>query len=178
MGGSGALITVDLTSPADLALRPPGTDAAEARMAVQQLVFTAQAGFATRAPVQFLVDGDRTASLLGVPAAEPVTQGALAQVQGSVWVTTPQDGDRVGSTFRVEGRGAFFEATVSWQLLRDGEVVQEGFTTAQECCTLSPYAFTVEQVQPGDYVLRVFDADMSGGEGNGEAEDTKRISVR
>ena len=31
--------------------------------------------------------------------------------------------------------------------------------------------------QPGDYVLRVYDADMSGGEGNGEAEDTKEITV-
>lgn len=172
------VITVDLTSASDLAARPAGTDAVDARMAVQQLVFTAQAGFATRAPVRFLLDGAQTPSLLGVAAADPVTQGALAQVQGSVWVTSPQDGDRVGRTFTVEGRGAFFEAHVAWQLLGDGEVVQEGFTTAEECCALAPYAFTVEQVEPGDYVLRVYDADVSGGEGNGEAEDTKRITVR
>ena len=62
--------------------------------------------------------------------------------------------------------------------VRDGDrVVDEGFTTAKECCTLSPYSFEVD-APAGDYVLRVYDADMSGGEGNGEAEDTKRITIR
>ena len=48
---------------------------------------------------------------------------------------------------------------------------------SQECCVLSPYDFTIKGVQPGDYLLRVFDEDMSGGEGPGEVEDTKRITV-
>ena len=65
---------------------------------------------------------------------------------------------------------------MSWQLLQGGEVVQDGFTTAEEGMTLSPYSFEVT-AEPGDYVLRVYDADMSGGEGNGEAEDTKQITV-
>ena len=43
--------------------------------------------------------------------------------------------------------------------------------------TLSPYSFEVE-ADPGEYLLRVYDADMSGGEGPGEQEDTKRIVVR
>lgn len=92
---------------------------------------------------------------------------------------TPQDGDIVHRTFTVEGRGAFFEANVNWQLLGTdaGNVVKEGFATAQECCTLSTYSFTVT-APPGDYVLRVYDADVSGGEGAGEQQDTKRITVR
>ena len=56
-------------------------------------------------------------------------------------------------------------------------VVKDGFATAQECCTLSPYSFEVT-AKPGDYVLRVYDADMSGGEGPGEHEDTKAVTVR
>ena len=49
---------------------------------------------------------------------------------------------------------------------------------AKECCTLSPYTFTIPDVQPGDYVVRVYDQDMSGGEsGRPEAEDTKRLTV-
>ena len=55
-------------------------------------------------------------------------------------------------------------------------MVDEGFTTAEEGNTLAPYAFSFE-AEPGSYVLRVYDADMSGGEGNGEAQDTKRITV-
>ena len=49
---------------------------------------------------------------------------------------------------------------------------------AQECCTLSPFSFTVHNVRPGDYTLRVYDADQSGvEEGKNEPADTKRITV-
>jgi hypothetical protein len=54
--------------------------------------------------------------------------------------------------------------------------VRNGFTTARECCTLSPYSFTVTAT-PGDYTLVVHDTDESDGEGIGTSEDTKRIKV-
>jgi hypothetical protein len=57
-------------------------------------------------------------------------------------------------------------------------VVKQGFTTAEECCTLSPYSFEVT-APPGSYTLVVHDEDASGGaEGAGQVEDTKRIVVR
>ena len=172
-------ITVVVDNPGvDLRSRPAGTTAAEARLAVQQLVHTAQAVVQHRSPVLFTSpDGRPLDTLLGVPAARPVTAGDPLAVQAPVWVITPQHGDTVGRRFTVEGRGAFFEATASWQLLRGATVVEEGFATAQECCTLSPFRFTVGGVAPGDYVLRVYAADQSGGEGV-EHEDTKAITVR
>jgi hypothetical protein len=158
--------------------RPAGMPAPEADMAVEQLVHTVQAAYQEPVPVQLLLDGGRTDTLLGVPVAEPLAAGDPMEVQASVWVIEPQDGAEVASPFTVEGRGAFFEANVSWQLLDGDRVVEDGFATARECCTLSPYSFDVTAA-PGDYVLRVYDADMSGGEsGRGEAEDTKRIRVR
>lgn len=156
--------------------RPGGMSEEQAQMAVEQLIYTAQAVLQQRQPVQFMLDGERTDMVLGVPTSEPLAAGDPMSVQASVWIISPQHGDTVGTTFDVEGRGAFFEANVSWQLLQDGQVVQDGFTTAEEGMTLSPYSFEVT-AQPGDYVLRVYDADMSGGEGNGEAEDTKEITV-
>ena len=170
------IVWVDLSAPEDLRLRPPGMADDEATMAVQQLVYTAQAVLQTRHPIGFLVDGEPVGELLGVPVAEQAVAGDPLEVQGSVWIIDPQDGSEVGTTFTVEGRGAFFEATVSWQLLQDGEVVDEGFTTAEEAMTLSPYSFEVT-AEPGDYVLRVYESDVSGGEGLGEPEDTKRITV-
>ena len=174
---AGDPVWIDLSNDAGLRDRPADMSSEEAEMAVQQLVHTAQAVLQQRQPVQFMIDGEMTDSVLGVPVSEPVTAGAPMDVQATVWVINPQEGDTVDRTFVVDGRGIFFEANVSWQLLQDGAVVDEGFTTAQDGMSLSPYSFEVT-AEPGDYTLRVYDADMSGGEGNGEAEDTKQITVK
>jgi hypothetical protein len=171
-------LVLGVDAAADLAELPAGTTEDDARLAVQQLVYTAQAVVQERAPVVLTdADGRPLETLLGVGVSPQVEAAPALEVQAPVWVITPQDGATVRRTFTVEGRGAFFEANVSWQLLRGDEVVDEDFTTAQECCTLSPYSFEVT-AEPGDYVLRVYDADVSDGEGPGEQEDTKRITVR
>jgi hypothetical protein len=173
--GVDGLIQVDLGSGTPLQ-RPPGMSEETAEIAVQQLIYTAQAVVQARAPVQFTAEDRHIPTLLGVPTSEPLAEGDPMSVQGTVWIIDPQDGDTVDTTFTVNGRGAFFEANVSWQLLQGDRVAEKGFATAEEGMTLSPYSFEVT-AKPGDYVLRVYDADMSGGEGNGEAEDTKRITV-
>jgi hypothetical protein len=175
-------VTIDLSGPSAGSLhdRPAGMSRAEARMAVEQLIYTAQAAVQGRVPVQLLLDGKRTDQVLGVPTSEPLANGDEMSTTATVWVTSPQDGDTVkAGDVAVAGRGAFFEATVAWQLLQDGTVVADGAGMAKECCTLSPYTFTIPDVEPGDYVVRVYDQDMSGGEsGRPEAEDTKRVTVR
>jgi hypothetical protein len=175
----GELITVDVSSESGTSLRdrPSGMSQAEAQMALEQLMYTAQAAVQARPPIRFLLDGEITDQLLGEPVSEPLAQGDPMEVQGTVWVISPQDGDTVSGELVVEGRGAFFEANVSWQVLRGDEVVREGYTTARECCTLAPYRFVVRDLPAGDYVLRVYDADMSDGEGPGEQQDTKRFTV-
>lgn len=175
---AGDLLTVDLRSGGtDLHSRPGGMSPDEARMALEQLMYTAQAAVQARPPVRFLLDGEATDQLLGEPVSEPLAEGDPMEVQATVWVISPQEGDEVSGALTVEGRGAFFEANVSWQVLQEGSVVSKGFATAEECCTLSPFEFVVEDLAPGDYVLRVYDADVSGGEGPGEQEDTKRFTV-
>jgi hypothetical protein len=67
---------------------------------------------------------------------------------------------------------------VQWELTdADGGAEKRAFATAKESCTVSPYSFEVT-APPGDYTLVVHDEDVSGGEGNLESEDTKRVSVR
>jgi hypothetical protein len=174
----GDTVTVDLGSASrgdNLRDRPVGMSEAEAEIAVQQLVHTVQAAYGERVPVQLLLDGTRTDALLGVPTSEPLTAGDPMEVQAQVWIIEPQEGAS-GSEFTVTGRGAFFEATVSWQLLDGDRVVDEGFTMAKECCTLSPFSFELDAPEPGDYTLRVYQADTSGEEGNGEGEDTKQLT--
>ena len=175
-------VGIDLSGPTAGSLhdRPAGMSRAEAEMAVQQLVYTAQAAVQGRVPVELLLDGHTTDQVLGVPTSEPLANADEMSTTSTVWITSPQDSATVDAgDVTVTGRGAFFEATVAWQLLRDGTVVDHGAGMAKQCCTLSPYTFTISGVEPGDYVVRVYDEDMSGGEsGRPEPQDTKRITVR
>jgi hypothetical protein len=188
--GADGEIGVDITSPGgSLHDRPAGMSAAEAEMAVQQLVYTAQAAVQATAPVQFRLDGDRTDQLLGVPVSEPLARGDESSTLAQVWIISPGEGAEVRDGFEVSGVGAFFEANVAWELRRGGEGGEDGPVVASnadrpvmaaECCTMAPYSFTVDvpdDTPPGDYTLVVHDEDMSGGEGFEPFRDTKTLTL-
>ena len=185
--GADGQIGIDVTSPgASMHDRPAGMSREEAELAVQQLVYTAQAAVQATAPVQLLLDGDRTDQLLGVPVSEPLARGDAASTLAQVWIITPAEGAQVRDGFEVTGLGAFFEANVAWELREggdDGRVVASNAdrpVMAEECCTMAPYTFTVDvpdNTPPGDYTLVVHDEDMSGGEGFAPFRDTKRVTL-
>jgi hypothetical protein len=172
---SDGVLSVDLSGP--VSERPAGTTGAEAALALQQLVYTAQAAAGETLPVTFLLDGRRTPTLLGEPTDRPVPAASADETLASVTVTSLSDGATVTSPFTVQGRASAFEANVQWELMQGETVVKRGFATAAECCTMSPYSFTVE-APPGDYTLRVHDEDPSDGEGSAPTQDTKVITVR
>ncbi len=174
-------ITVDLSGGA-VSRRPGGLSEQDAEMALQQVVYSAQAGLGERLPVRFLLDGQQTGTLLGIdlpgPVAELPETDALAHAQ----VTSPAEGATVSSAFEVEGRGSSFEATMLWELRRGdakGTVVRSGYATADGWMgRLYPFRFTVKGVSPGDYTLVVSTDDPSGGEeGFGPERDTKTLTV-
>lgn len=174
----GDVVTVDLRSDGQLRERPAGMSGEEADLAVEQLIYTVQAALQQgRPPVQFMVNGERTDMLLGVPASEPLVEGDPTDVLAQVWVITPAEGAELTAPLTVSGLAAAFEANVQWELMQGDRVVEQGYTTAQECCTMAPYEFQVN-APPGEYTLVVHDEDASGGEeGPGPWEDTKNIKI-
>jgi hypothetical protein len=181
VGYDGDVVTVSLEpaggSAEALRSRPAGMSAEEAGIAVEQLVYTAQAALQQgRPPVQFLIGGERTDMLLGVPVSEPVAQADPLDVLAQVWVIDPAEGAEVTSPFEVSGVANAFEANVQWELMQGDTVIEEGFTTAEEAMRMAPYSFTVT-APPGDYTLVVHDSDPSGGEGPEPWQDTKQITV-
>lgn len=171
---SDGVLSVDLSGVS--AHRPTGMPPETAELALQQLVRTAQAVVQQTVPVTFLLGGRPTDTLLGVPTGTPVKAASDDEVLASVSISSPGEATRVHSPFTVEGRAAAFEANVQWELKQGGAVVRQGFTTAEECCTLAPYSFEVT-APAGSYTLVVHDEDPSGGEGLPPAEDTKQIEV-
>lgn len=171
----GNVLTIDLhqsDGPVELVDRG-------AELAIQQLIYSAQAGLGKgRVPVQLLVDGEHVPTILGVPTAEPLAADDELDVLAPVQISSPGNGMKVpAGELKVTGVAAAFEANVVWELMVGGDtVVKNGHATAAECCTLAPYEFTITGLEPGTYTLVVHDEDMSG-EGRPVNQDTKEFTV-
>ena len=170
----GGAITVDLTG-----LAPGGqVGTAGAEAAVQQLVHTVQGALGSTDPVRILLDGAPVDELFGaVDTSGPVRRGDPYSTRSLVQIDSPAHGAVVGRTVEVTGEAAVFEATLLWDVSRDGEVVASGFTTTAEGQRFAPFAFTVE-LEPGEYVVRISEDDPSGGEGRPVMTADKAITVR
>ncbi|NMI01942.1 Gmad2 immunoglobulin-like domain-containing protein [Pseudonocardia acidicola] len=168
------VITVDLSAEA---ASPAQVGAELAELTVQQLVFTVQAALQATDPVRVLIAGRPVPELWGhVPLARPVARGDEYTVRSLVQIDAPADGAGVGPEVTVTGEAAVFEATLPWQVRRDGAVVRSGVTSTQEGQRFSPFRFTVP-LEPGVYEVRVTEDDPSGGEGRPPLVDTKRVTV-
>ena len=178
--GSGGTIGVELADDS-LVERPAGMSKAEARVAVQSLVYTLQGVVQARAKlVAYSADGQPT-SLLGIDTSGGVKNAAQLDVLNLVSVTAPQEGASVSGTFTASGVGSSFEATIPWEVRQGDEVVKEGFATAEGWMDkLYPWETEVDVsgLAPGDYTFAAMTDDPSGGEGFGPSEDTKTITVK
>lgn len=172
----GDVIIVDLTGLGPAQVDPAHIGAAPAELAVQQLVFTVQGALQSTDPVQVLVDGNEVDELWGVDTVRPVERGDSYALRSLVQIDAPAHGARVGRDVEVSGEAAVFEATLLWEVLRDGTVVRSGSTTTAEGQRFAPYSFEVA-LEPGDYTVRVLEDDPSGGEGRAPATDDKTITV-
>lgn len=172
---NGDRVEVDLRGT-DLGQLPSGLTPEDADMAVQAVLWTVQETTGAPTKVVFTLDGTPTDTVLGVDVAQ-LSRGTADNVLAPVSISTPAEGEQVSGTFTVTGQAATFEANVVWELIQGGQVIDKGFTTAAECCTLSPFEFTVT-APPGQYTLMVHDTDESDGEGHGINEDTRTIIVR
>lgn len=163
-----------------VAQRPAGMSEEDARVLVEGLVRSVQAG-TEHAGVDFYVtgapDAERLKTVLGVDTSTSLHPGDDQDFLAPVYLTAPANHAEVDATFTVTGRAAAFEATVEWELSRDGSVVKDGFTTAEECCTHSPYSFEIT-AEPGQYLLTVRNTDPSDGEGGPVDQDRREITVR
>src|SRR5690606_30805033 len=165
------LLVVELGG--DLRDRPAGLSADEARLAIEQVVRTAQGAHGKGpVPVSFVSAGNPVGQVLGVPTAEPLAAGKVTETMSPMNITSPSEGATVSGTFTATGVNNGFEAWVGYQVLKGDEVVAEGFGTAEGWMEEKLFAWEVEVdvsgLEPGEYVLRFHNDDPSGGaEGNG-----------
>jgi hypothetical protein len=169
---AGGIVTVDLTARAG--------DAApvDPLLAVQQLVYTVTGALGTTDPVRLLVAGQQVPRLWrdGVDTSIAVARADPLGVRVLVGIDEPAEGASVPSPLRVAGEAAVFEATLHWEVRKDGEVVRSGTAATAEGQKFSPYSFSVV-LPPGEYEVRVVEDDPSDGAGRPPMTDTRRVTV-
>jgi hypothetical protein len=177
----GGLATV-LLNGTWLRERPAGMSAEEARLAIQQVVYTVQAAAQQRIPVQFQVEGQPVDQVYGVPTSEPLTNAPELDVLALVNVSNPTEGRTVEGSFSADGVASSFEGTVPWELQDDsGAVVREGSAQGTMEDHLTPWEtgeIDVSDLAPGTYTFVASTDDPTGGEGPGPTTDTRTIVIR
>ncbi|TQJ51310.1 Gmad2 immunoglobulin-like domain-containing protein [Phycicoccus sp. SLBN-51] len=174
------LITVRLSGPG----APGITDKDVARVAVQSLVWTAQAAVGKGTiPVTFTV-ADGETMLFGLfPAAQHYNRPPSSRSYDDlapIWVTFPGRDATLpkGKPVVVKGEATVFEATVSWQLLKGTSAVGKGVATASIGAPgRGTFSFGLGSLAPGDYTIRVFEVSAADGT-TVNAEKRVSFSVR
>ena len=162
----------------DLAPRTAQTAPPDPVLAVQQLVYTVTGALGTADPVQLRVAGASVPRLWedGVVTGLPIARADPLGIRVLVGIDDPAEGAELTSPVRVTGEAAVFEATLRWEVRRDGAVIRSGTASTAEGQTFSPYSFSVP-LPPGDYEVRVAEDDPSDGAGRPVMTDTRRITV-
>ncbi|MBE7323689.1 GerMN domain-containing protein [Nocardioides sp. Y6] len=122
-------------------------------------------------------------TLFGIDVSAPVKRAKWENALALVNISVPsQDGTVSGDVLDAEGLASSFEATVPWQVLKDEEVVLEGFATAEGWVDkLHPWhtSIDVSELEPGDYTFVAMTDDPTGGaEGPGPTSDSKEFTLQ
>ncbi len=163
------------------AQRPDSMSTKDAKLAIQQVVYTVQGIVQDRLPVHFALDGE-SSPVLGLHATSGFKAAPENNVLAFVNVTAPEEGQAVSGTFTASGVANSFEATVPWEVLdHHGKQVLKGFATAEGWGDgLYPWESEVDLsgLAPDTYTFVARTDDPSDGEGPGPTEDTKTITVQ
>ena len=163
---SPSLITITLSGPG-----ASGFTAAQTKLAVQELIWTAQAALGQgTAPVKFVV-ADGSPKLFGTyPTAQTYNRPAPTlqfEVLAPIWITSPSR-DQVfaaGTAVVAAGQSCAFEGTTAWQLKKNGTAVRSGSTTASSGCpTRGTWQVKLGVLPAGTYTFRMFEVSMKDGQ--------------
>jgi hypothetical protein len=156
----------------------------QTRLAVQEIVWTAQAAIGKGTiPVKFAV-ADGSANLFGAyPTAQTYNRPAkdlLYQDLAPIWITSPERDHefKSGAAVVATGESCAFEATTQWQLKKSGAAIRSGTTTASSGCPLrGTWKVDLGVLAAGDYTFRMYEVSMQDGKGI-VAETSKPFTVK
>lgn len=174
------VIRVEIGDPELMIEHDPPTE--QNAMAIQQVIYTAQAAVQQRLPVRFYFDGNPTSTVFGQPTPEPLVNAPVLDTLALVSLTSPSEGLLVDNDepFVVDGVGNSFEGNIVTRIQRwegTAVVAQEPAIAGMGEDRLFPFevTFDLTDVPPGDYAV-ISQTDDPSAEGRFHT-DTRRITI-
>lgn len=164
---SGGKITLRLSGPGSSDVSDE-----EARISVQQLVWTAQAAVGQGTlPVRFEIADGSTRLFGRLPIDRDYNRPASSDLYhedlAPIWITSPTRGQVIsGNDVVITGEATVFEATYLWELIDGdtGSVLRSGHGQASEGAPArGTYEIRLGRLEPGEYIIRVFELSMADG---------------
>jgi hypothetical protein len=173
------LITITLSGPG-----AKGFTARQTNLAVQELVWTAQAAVGQGTiPVKFAL-ADGSTKLFGTYPTSGTYNRPARDLQyqdlATIWITSPEYKHVFPARTPVvaKGESCAFEANTQWQLMKGRTVIRSGFTTASSGCpTRGTWQVNLGVLAAGDYTFRMYEVSMEDGKSL-VADMSKPFTVR
>lgn len=178
-------LTVDLGSRA--LQRPAGASSADARLALQQVVYTAQAVLGEDLPVAFRYDAAPADRVLDVPVSEAVARDRHWNVTAPVNISDPTEGREVDSDIVARGTASDWVTSVAWQLSEASGAIVDGGKVGLDTDGPGTLEFPgwqidplpVDDLAPGTYTLEVRVRDIGQtSDATATYTDTRTLVVR
>jgi len=142
--------------------------------AVQEIVYTVTANDPTVKQVLLRVKGNSPPSGHS-DWSGPQRRAPLGDVQGWIWILAPTQGATVSSPVQISGYGTAFEATVNWEIRKDGVLVKQGHTQGGANGEFGEFHTSV-RLPAGNYELSAL--EFSAKDGSPIHIDTKNFTVK
>jgi hypothetical protein len=140
------------------------------RIALQELVYTVTANDPAVKKVNLSFESNDLQGAFN----NPLRRAPMVDTQGLIWILAPTQGSTVSSPVKIDGYGTANEGTISWEVRKDGVVVEQGHTQGGSMGEFGEFHDTVT-LPPGDYELSAFES--SAKDGSPIHIDTKNFTV-
>lgn len=129
------------------------------------------------ASVRFTVDGESVESFAGhVDTSGEFARAPDYEVLNPIQIESIVDGDSLSNPVTITGNACTFEANVVWTLFKDGQKIEEGFTTADAACPeRSAWKVSFKNLEPGAYSFEA--KEFSAEDGSLFAIDDKNFVI-
>ena len=146
--------------------------------AIEQIVWTLTGISPEITTVRFTVNGNTVETFAGhVDAKADFKRAPEYEVLNPIQIESINDGDQASNPLVILGKACTFEANVVWTLLKDEEVIDEGFTTAAAACPeRSDWSISMNSLKPGSYKFEA--KEFSAEDGSLFAIDSKQFVIK